>query len=437
MPRSQFRFLCLGLGSALVLLLVNGAGFWLNLKWLGESQQNLSLAQGRLRELQEMFSLLKDAESGQRGYLLTGKVRYLEPYRTAIAQMPFRISQLRRSPPGNPQQQDQLRRLEPAIAQKLAELRETIKLRQTPGVESEKAALGLVQTDRGQQLMEAIRRQVKALEAEQHQGVAARSQELSDRFTQTWLTVAFLNSWIGLILMLTLGWVWRDRRERLRRAKRERPPSAPDRQIPTLEAAADRPQLPAAHPQAGDAIAQLVERSRRTPLPPEPIDLIQIVEASLRQLATYLHGRNAEVRVARPLPIVLAHRPILLQAVTHLIDQALKSVPFDRHPVVQIYADEAPNSMCLWIEDNSDGAPLPDSSFSSAEPLQCSDGAVGLEIGLAIVREGVERLGGEIGVESQVGQGNRFWIALPTVDQAFSNPAPSRDERHAADRRGQ
>jgi CHASE3 domain sensor protein len=404
MPRSQFRFLCLGLGSALVLLLVNGGGFWFNLKRLGESQQNLSLAQGRLRELQEIFSLVKDAETGQRGYLLTGKARYLEPYRTAIAQMPSRISQLRRSTQDSPQQQDRLRRLEPAIAQKLAELRETIKLRQTPGVESEKAALALVQTDRGQQLMETIRRQVKPLEAEQNRLIATRSQELSDRFAQTWLTLAFLHGWIGLILVLTLGWIWRDR-------SAQRP--AAQTQNPTLEAATDRPQLPAAS-LTGDAIAQLVECSRRTPLPPEPIDLIQIVEASLRQLATYLHGRNAEVRVARPLPIVLAHRPILLQAVTHLIDQALKSVPFDRHPVVQIYANEAANAMCLWIEDNSDGAPQPDSSLSSAEPLR--DGT----IGLAIVREGVERLGGEIGVESQAGQGNRFWIALPTVDREFS-----------------
>jgi CHASE3 domain sensor protein len=75
-----------------------------------------------LGELEEIFSLLKDAETGQRGYLLTGENRYLDPYNQARTAMPARIDQLRLLVKDNQIQESYLQTLEPLIAQNLPNL---------------------------------------------------------------------------------------------------------------------------------------------------------------------------------------------------------------------------------------------------------------------------------------------------------------------------
>jgi signal transduction histidine kinase len=55
--------------------------------------------------------------------------------------------------------------------------------------------------------------------------------------------------------------------------------------------------------------------------------------------------------------------------------------------------------------------------FYVFERLHGSEIYPGTGIGLAIVRKGVERMGGQAGVESQLGQGSRFWIELPKVPE--------------------
>ncbi|MBD0344871.1 MAG: hypothetical protein ICV63_08605 [Coleofasciculus sp. Co-bin14] len=71
----------------------------------------------------------------------------------------------------------------------------------------------------------------------------------------------------------------------------------------------------------------------------------------------------------------------------------------------------------LWVEDNGIGiAPeYQERIFRVFERLHGVETYPGTGIGLAIVRKGIERMGGRVGVESQLGQGSRFWIELPQV----------------------
>jgi signal transduction histidine kinase len=73
----------------------------------------------------------------------------------------------------------------------------------------------------------------------------------------------------------------------------------------------------------------------------------------------------------------------------------------------------------LWIEDNGIGIPAEyqERIFEVFERLHGPDAYAGTGIGLAIVRRGVERMGGQVGVVSAPGQGSRFWIALPPADE--------------------
>jgi signal transduction histidine kinase len=72
------------------------------------------------------------------------------------------------------------------------------------------------------------------------------------------------------------------------------------------------------------------------------------------------------------------------------------------------------NTIRLWVEDNGIGIASEHQKriFGVFERLHGIESYPGTGIGLAIVQKGVERMGGKVGVESQLGQGSRFWIEL-------------------------
>lgn len=97
---------------------------------------------------------LVDAETGQRGFLLTGQDSYLAPYRAAIAAVGSELARLERDTAGDPEQAARLQALKPLVAAKLDELRQTIALRQRSGFD---AALAVVKSNRGKNQMDQIR----------------------------------------------------------------------------------------------------------------------------------------------------------------------------------------------------------------------------------------------------------------------------------------
>ncbi|MEH2396425.1 CHASE3 domain-containing protein [Nostoc sp.] len=156
-----------------------------------------------LEKTKEVMSLLKDAETGQRGYLITGKERYLEPYRTATGKITQKVKALRQLTVDNPNQQRRLDSLEPMIAKKLVLLEQTIKGR---NVQLE-SAVQIVQTDQGQQVMEDIRMLTIAMENEENQLLKKRSTEADASARQTTVLTIFgsilASVIVGLAAMIT------------------------------------------------------------------------------------------------------------------------------------------------------------------------------------------------------------------------------------------
>lgn len=95
-----------------------------------------------------------DAETGQRGFLLTGEQRYLKPYDRAIEAVPAELANLNRLLARRQGQSGSTPQLNRLVEQKLAELRETIDLRRA---QSAAQALNVVLSDRGRRLMDEIR----------------------------------------------------------------------------------------------------------------------------------------------------------------------------------------------------------------------------------------------------------------------------------------
>jgi len=106
--------------------------------------------EGRLQHIQLS---LTEAETGQRGYLLTGAVEYLQPYRQTLRELPQLQERLDTLPIGDPTIGDRLRDIHELAALKLAELAETIRLHDEGHHE---AALALVRTDNGRRYMERL-----------------------------------------------------------------------------------------------------------------------------------------------------------------------------------------------------------------------------------------------------------------------------------------
>jgi PAS domain S-box-containing protein len=156
-------------------------------------------------------------------------------------------------------------------------------------------------------------------------------------------------------------------------------------------------------------------RLSRADLPLGRVDLGGVLADARSALAETIRDSRAEVTVEGPLPVVYGHRATLVQVVTNLLANALKFVAPGVRPEVRVRAEERDGFVRLWVEDNGIGIAPPHQSriFKVFERLHGEERYPGTGIGLAIVRKGVERTGGRVGVESEVGRGSRFWVELP------------------------
>jgi signal transduction histidine kinase len=148
-----------------------------------------------------------------------------------------------------------------------------------------------------------------------------------------------------------------------------------------------------------------------------PVELTGVVRNAIASEDAEIRSTGAQVTVDSPLPAVLAHDATLSQAVMNLVGNALKFVPPGKKPMVHISAERREKWTRLWVTDNGLGiAPEQhDMIFRVFERLHRREDYPGTGIGLAIVRKGVERMGGRSGVESAPGAGSRFWIELQSA----------------------
>jgi signal transduction histidine kinase len=95
-----------------------------------------------------------------------------------------------------------------------------------------------------------------------------------------------------------------------------------------------------------------------------------------------------------------------------LIGNAVKFVPPGVKPQVKVWAERRASHVRLFVKDNGIGieADQHDKIFSIFQ--QVSKDYEGTGIGLAIVKKAVERMGGKVGLESELDRGSTFWIEI-------------------------
>ena len=126
--------------------------------------------------LEVLLSTFQDAETGQRGFLLTGDEHYLEPYDHAAVTFEPELRRLRAAIADSPQQIERFEAVDRAGRSKMAELKQTVDLRRAGRSDT---AVAMVKTDRGKRYMDEIRTAIAAMKDAERRLLETRTQELA------------------------------------------------------------------------------------------------------------------------------------------------------------------------------------------------------------------------------------------------------------------
>ncbi len=192
--------------AAVVLLAMVGIMGWL----IWEYNRTVELLQRTVdveTSILEVFSNVQDAESGNRGYILTGDELFLQHYSQSVLKIEGDVVKLQRLLADNPEQQRALGKLKLAIEERFAGLKQSIDLRRAAGID---AAIASIREGGGREAMETVRATVSQLEAVENK------LHLSRIANVRLVTIAGLTA-AGLALVVVISsmaaWIWNTRRE--------------------------------------------------------------------------------------------------------------------------------------------------------------------------------------------------------------------------------
>jgi len=177
-----------GFISILFVLMVVGGISYTNTAKLTDTARWVNHTYKVLTKLRELLSALQDTEVGQRGYIITGEERYLEPYQAAVRNIDTLILELKQLTVDNQIQQRRLETIGSLVAGKLDELKETIDLRRSKGLE---AARSVVLLDKGKKLMDEMRTVVREMEDQENELLKQREQEAAISAQNTVRSIIF------------------------------------------------------------------------------------------------------------------------------------------------------------------------------------------------------------------------------------------------------
>jgi signal transduction histidine kinase len=160
-----------------------------------------------------------------------------------------------------------------------------------------------------------------------------------------------------------------------------------------------------------------------------PTNLVEVIQTTVANLAVAAEAKGVRLtadwadepcreRSAERLPPVLADPDRLAQIMRNLLSNALRHTP-EGGQITVSGTVEGPQAVRIVVADTGEGIPSGDlphvfERFWRAERSR-SRGRGGSGLGLAIARHLVQAHGGEMGVESEVGKGSRFWFTLPVA----------------------
>ena len=193
-----------GVGLALAALLAVGGVAFRTTERLIDDSRRVARTHRTLEAMDNVLGDLRDAETGQRGYVIAGAEEFLEPHRRAVAAMGGDLETLRGSVAGNPRQGRRLAALEALIREKLQQTQAMIDLRRENGLES---AVAEVKSGKGRDLMDRIRAALGEMRAEE-KGLLEKRDRESDRSARNATATIAAGVPLACLLLCGLGLVF-------------------------------------------------------------------------------------------------------------------------------------------------------------------------------------------------------------------------------------
>jgi signal transduction histidine kinase len=181
---------------------------------LNAANERVHDSQLRQQALSEFIALISDAESGERGYLLTGESSYLQPYTDAVAKVETALDRVHEAYGGN-DDSPEFHQLRILTGKKLGELEDALALFKRRNTAP---AVNVVRTDVGKRTMDEISRIIGDMRVAEAQELSAATEQWQSDFQQSrWVSAAGVILNIGLVLLAT-RLVYGDMRRRARQA---------------------------------------------------------------------------------------------------------------------------------------------------------------------------------------------------------------------------
>jgi signal transduction histidine kinase len=460
--------------AALILLLV-GAVSYESARTAHERALKVAHTHEVIQAIQETLVLMTDAETGQRGYLITGRNEYLEPFDRARTRFAPALERLRGLIADNSAQAAHLDRLASLGRDKLAVLAQGPDLR--VNAEGLREA---IQNGAGKRLMDLIRAEVETMTAAERELLAqrARESEESATFTKQIIVLGFAFSLAlitGSFLLMRQQILERRRAEAMVRALNQRLERhaaqlevsnrelegfsysvSHDLRIP-LRAVSGYAQIMEEDYGAqldseglrllglvrGNAhmmnrlIDDLLTFSRlgSKPLHKTGVDMEQLARLAIQQCALVEAAEQApagarEIRVGA-LPAAPGDAGLLRQVWTNLVSNAIKYSSTRTPAVIEISGEADGREAVYRVRDNGVGFDMryANKLFGVFQRLHGADEYPGTGVGLAIVQRIVTRHGGRIWADARLGEGATFTFTLPlaAADTGDDNARPARD----------
>jgi signal transduction histidine kinase len=437
MNRNTGTVATVGFTLTLALLVVGAALSYHNTRQLVLADRMMDHTHRVIGLLEAVLSTLKDAETGQRGFILTQEEAYLEPYQEAVVRVHDELDQLTELTSDNPGQQERLARLEQKVSAKLDELDRTIAALKRTG--DFKAVQEEVRTGKGKQEMDAVR-QVVAQMQQVERGLLRQRTEDSGRNYRTAVLSNLLIAALAVALVSLVFYLLR-RYEALReRAARRtehlavlgkllagvaheiRNPLAGIRSTVQLwERLPDTARTPAslqAVVQGVDRLNEIVSRllsfARAENAERQPVSVNAVVTETLNLVEA--QAANQSVTIERDLgpglPGVSGSAGALRQVFLNLATNALQAMPRGGRLHCRTRQDPHKRAVEVRFSDTGPGI-APDVRQRLFEPFFTTR-PDGTGLGLALCREYVLQHGGRIDLEDG-GLGATFRVVLPAA----------------------
>jgi CHASE3 domain sensor protein len=177
-----------GFAISSILLITIGIVAYLSISSLITMSYSVAHTHKIMEEISNVLSAFKDAETGQRGYIITANESYLEPYNNALESAPKLMKELRELTADSPEEVKHLDKVELLATEKFAELKRTIDLRRS-GMQEQ--AVKLIMSDVGKKYMDGIRHEFEQMEYNANELLKQRAKEAESTVAQAKSTIIF------------------------------------------------------------------------------------------------------------------------------------------------------------------------------------------------------------------------------------------------------